>query len=91
MNEQPEVNACRACGAAVYWATNTTTGKSAPIDADPSTRGNIYLFRKGENRAKFYRVLNIHQIEDAIGSNIPLHTNHFMTCPNASEFKKEKR
>jgi hypothetical protein len=75
-------DSCRSCRAPVIWLDNVTTGKRAPIDAEPATDGNIAIDDAGH-----YHVLAGKDREDAIGWNEALHTNHFATCPHAPAWK----
>ncbi len=72
---------CRSCGASIIWARHHASGKAAPIDSVPSPNGNIAL----DQHSDHYRILTG---EDRATSTEPLHTNHFVTCPNAAKHKK---
>lgn len=64
---------CKRCPARILWRRHKTTGKLAPIDADPTRDGNIVIVD-----AEFYRVL-----PKGYGSEgQPRHTNHWATCTN---------
>ena len=67
---------CRSCHANIYWLTNETTGKAAPIDVQPpkteAGAGNIEI----DLGKRTYRV---------VGKQLGRHTSHFQTCPNVSE------
>jgi hypothetical protein len=75
--------ACRSCQAPILWLDSATTGKPAPIDAAPALNGNIrvdvvhgcYFVVTGEDR------------QAAIRHGGPLHTNHFVTCPQRAAWK----
>lgn len=73
---------CRSCKAPVIWLRNNATSKLAPIDAQPSEKGNIEIDRE----EGIYRVLNFSQRE----GRADLHTNHFVTCPQAKAWGKKK-
>lgn len=78
---------CRSCHAAIRWAQNETTGKLAPLDAEPSEDGNCHLFyRRG--RAVFVVLGTAEQRATALGRGTPLFTNHFVTCPQREEWKR---
>lgn len=85
-------DACRTCGAPIYWMANVKTGKPAPIDVQPTERGNIILHEV----AATYQVLD-KQSADMVRHAFegeytpPLHTNHFMTCPQAKTWAKAGR
>ncbi len=91
--QKPSSQKCQKCPAMVYWAQNQKTMKPAPIDvAVNMLEGNILLFWKdkpdGSGRMKIYRVCTGAALDYARDNNMPLHTNHFMTCPAAKEFKE---
>ena len=71
------MSACRSCQAEILWLANLTTGRRAPIDAQPVPDGNIVV------RGGHYQVLAGQQRQDAIGRGVPLHTSHFVGCPQA--------
>lgn len=65
------MNTCARCGAQVYWATNRSTGKVAPIDAEPDPKGNVILHDDWT-----YSVLGKNgNLDDG-----PTRMNHFVTC-----------
>lgn len=64
---------CRGCGTRILWRRHETTGKLAPLDADPSRDGNIVIVD-----ADTYRIL-----PKGHGSGgQPRHLNHWATCTN---------
>jgi hypothetical protein len=71
---------CKSCGADIIYAT-TMTGKTMPIDVEPSPKGNLVVIDG------FCRVAN-----DA-DQGRPLYLSHFATCPDAPLFRhaKEKK
>lgn len=72
---------CSACGAPIRWAT-TTKGRRMPIDPDPHPQGNIILEHLGEGVAPIAHV-NAGPIEGGYRS-------HFVTCPNADDFRRKR-
>ena len=72
------ISKCRSCGAAIYWLSNESTGKLAPIDAKPSDTGNIAISLDA----------GTYQIASAPGAG--LHVNHFGTCPQAALWKPKR-
>jgi hypothetical protein len=78
---------CRSCHAEVLWLENTTTGKSAPIDAELVPDGNIVV----DQVAGTYRVVTGDDRQDAIDRGDPLHLNHFVTCPQQAAWKGRRR
>lgn len=66
---------CKHCGKNIWWATHQTTGKTAPLDADPSTDGNCLTFESG---GKLYYC--IPPEEDRADLAGKLRRNHWSTC-----------
>lgn len=81
------MNRCRSCGAEVLWLKNRRTGKRAPIDRDPSAGGNVIAYLLDQT----YRVLSADECEIAKADGMDLHTNHFVTCPQAGQWHKAKQ
>lgn len=72
---------CRSeqCQAPIIWA-RTTSGRSMPVNADPTPDGNIAVeVRQGMIMAIVYP----EPIRDG-------RTSHFMTCPAAHAWRKRK-
>lgn len=72
------IQQCRSCGAPVIWLQHIKTGKPAPIDAEPSPVGNIYI-------GATYMIVPAGRRGEYPGQ---LHTNHFMTCPHAKTWAR---
>lgn len=73
------VSRCRSCGAEIRWV-QTITGKNVPIDAEPVDDGNITLERVlGQERAV------VNGQPSLVGG--PLYVSHFVTCPEAEEWR----
>lgn len=70
-----KTSACRSCGAPIYWLKHETTRKLAPIDEMPSPHGNCLVNLQDST----YRL--------ALGQAGTLYTNHFATCPQASQHR----
>ena len=90
---QTQIQHCRTCGAPIYWLKNVKTGKPAPIDAetDPE-KGNVLVNSEDGTYATLSRA-GVYEVQHAAaysGVN-PLHTNHFMTCPQAKTWHKAGR
>lgn len=60
------------------------TGKTAPIEASPSSNGNIHV----DLEQGTYIILTGKELENARTRGVPLHLNHFVTCRFAQEFLK---
>ncbi len=75
---------CRRCGAWIIEAV-TERGTHMPIDPEPHPDGAIQLLYQGDT------VLAVIRIRDR-PTDVPLHRNHFATCPNiAPALAKPKR
>lgn len=78
---------CDSCGAPVVFAKLVGPGRhrANPIDAAPSTTGNIRLY--DDQR---YAVVPKDDLAAYRQSGVQLHTSHFATCPNAAAHRKPK-
>lgn len=75
---------CRKCGKECLWLKHKDTNKPAPIEAEPSENGNIFI------SGKLYRLATKEEIARAKTIGKPLYLNHFSTCEFAKSFRKEK-
>ena len=72
---------CRSCPASVVWAV-TSQGKRMLVDRDPVAGGNVELVWHGpEVRARIILKAQRDGRDD-------LRTSHFVTCPNADEWRR---
>jgi hypothetical protein len=62
---------------------SASTGKMAPINAEPDASGNILINAK---RGEYLIVAKAARTVEMV-----LHLSHFVTCPNASEWHATKR
>jgi hypothetical protein len=78
---------CGSCDAPIIWA-RTLTGRSMPVDAEPSDSGTVLLeLRQGFVRATVYdavTALSLAPVRE-------LRTSHFATCPDADKWRKPRR
>ena len=72
---------CKSCGATIFFI-KTKTGKSMPVDAEPSPTGNIRLTETGGE------VLGKKAAEEARLNGTPLYLSHYATCPDAAKYRK---
>lgn len=75
------VERCRSCGQPVVWAVSSTTGRPAPIDAEPAgpAGGNVELVELDDGRVE-YRVHH--------GATEPAYRrSHFATCQTADRWR----
>lgn len=70
------MNTCRSCSAPLIWA-RTRRNKAIPLDAAPTSLGNIEL----DGGIAMYVTADV----NAIG---PRYVSHFVTCPKAKEHRK---
>lgn len=75
-----------SCGARIIRAIHATTGRTAPINADPDPDGTIILSR---GRAVVYRIAR-GQAERAQHAG-RLHVSHFATCPDAARYRTTRQ
>ncbi len=81
MNNQPtKITTCKGCNREILWLTNVNTKKTSPIDFRPSVDGNILILEDEET----YRIIKKDEVFHG-----ELHTSHFATCPNASDFRRK--
>ncbi len=73
-----ETSKCRSCGKEIVWCL-TASGKRAPIDVELSLTGNVIIC--GDE----CRVVN--RKKEPGFEGVPLHTNHFVTCPDREKWK----
>jgi hypothetical protein len=76
---------CRSCRAPVTWA-ETEAGRRIPVDAEPSQRGNLVL--RERTGLPPLAVVVVGAVADGEG---PLHLSHFVTCPQASQWRGRPR
>ena len=74
---------CSSCNAPLEWATSAATGKTMPIDAEPSSDGNV-IVRDGQAV-----VLNREQLA-VLPKDAPRFKSHFATCPLAARHRRPK-
>lgn len=68
---------CKACGAVIEWA-ETQSGKSMPLDSEPSAFGQ-WCFVNGKTWQVRPRDRELHR---------PTYTPHWATCPEADSFRR---
>ena len=67
---------CRSCSAPIIWA-RTTRGKAIPLDAQPTSLGNIEI---SDGHATY--------VTADVNVIVPRYISHFATCPDAKEHRK---
>ena len=87
MTDLRKIEKCRACQAAIVWAT-TSTGKAMPVDAAPSPDGNVLLLPTVDH--KFVAVV-VGKEEAEKSAAVERYKSHFATCPSAASFRRGPR
>ena len=73
---------CRSCRAEITWA-NTVAGKLMPLDADPTSDGNVILSVTSPVVATVLGPLEL----ELLDGDVPRFTPHFVTCPEADTWR----
>lgn len=76
---------CSSCGAEVFWA-QLPSGKSMPVDSEPTPDGTVLLFHTPEGSI---RAQVLKRGEEAPAGR-PRRTSHFSTCPNAQQHRRPR-
>jgi hypothetical protein len=76
-----QIQACRSCNAPIIWASTGT--KTMPVDAEPTEEGNVELAPGSLGRGVVATVLT----GPALFAG-PLRTAHFVSCPDAGEWRR---
>jgi hypothetical protein len=69
---------CNSCHREIRWAKSATTGKSMPLDPEPTPDGNLVVER-GVFRAATAEDKRLHR---------DLFVSHFSTCPQAEKWRR---
>ncbi len=77
---------CRSCGAPVVWAYHERTGKPAPLVPDESGRWVVYP----AGDAHPWPGRSIYRLAWA-GEEERRWSNHFADCPNADDWRAERK
>jgi hypothetical protein len=81
------VSNCRSCPTEILWLASPSTGRTAPIEAQPHSEGNIRL----DLARRQYEVLTLDVLKAARAAGEQLHRNHFMSCPAAKSYLRGGR
>lgn len=85
------ITTCDSCGAEIIFANSGSTGKPMPIDAEPvAAGGNIRLEERDRPLPPLAHVVGatIDMLTDDDGTR---YRSHFVTCPNADEWRSRGR
>lgn len=79
-----DLDTCTACSARIRWVI-TIGDRRMPLDPQPHEDGNVVpvVVDGGQRRA---RVLTGAELP----AQVPAYRSHFVTCPNAAEFRRRK-
>ncbi len=75
------ITECRSCKAKIAFLT-MESGRSMPVDAEPTMNGTIWIGEDGIGR--------VVGKGDYTTISMPLYMSHFATCPNAKAYRKAK-
>lgn len=64
--------------------------KAMPVDYHPTPLGNVVIFQR-RNEGIVARVFKDSATAAAAFPGAPLRTSHFMTCPQATQFRRGKK
>lgn len=79
---------CTSCRAAVVWAVSDA-GRAMPVNPKPSDVGNVTL---AVHRDRLVGgVLSHSKAVAARAHGVPLHTSHFVDCPDADNHRRRNR
>ena len=77
---------CESCQAPIVWGV-TINNKPIPLDAKPSTEGNIMLgLRDGKPPLALYQIKQV--LLKLRENGELLYTAHFANCPHAKQWRK---
>lgn len=83
------MSSCRSCGAPLRWA-KTLNGKAIPLDAEPTSAGNIVLHDTRDPRSPQARVLAGADLLDARSEGTTLWLSHYATCPDSQKWRRRR-
>jgi len=78
---------CTSCGAPIRWAV-TKNGKRMPVDATPSSDGNVVLIPRLRGEAPEAHVYRDPTDAAAGAPDGDTYLSHFSTCPNARAHRR---
>lgn len=85
------MSTCRSCGAEIIWVESATTHRNMPVDVEPSEQGNIRLKRRApEIPPLAYVIGSTFDLAWLRQENVGLHTSHFVTCPQAPDWRSRR-
>jgi len=77
---------CRSCRAPVRWVVTAANGRRMPLDPDPVKDGNVWI----DGMQDGVPLVKVALCADDVPRNVPIrYVSHFVTCPDAAEWRKE--
>jgi hypothetical protein len=80
------MSACRSCSAEVLWVYFVSSGRRAPLDAEPTPDGRVLLEPDGIHA----RVVSAQRAMEARAAGEQTYTSHFATCPDKREWRRHR-
>jgi hypothetical protein len=87
---RPPVGTCRSCRAKVVWTVVNPTGKPMQVDAGEHDDGNVLCEYNPQTRKTIATVHGGQTIVMAVGPLQWVTRSHFVTCPQAKEWRHKK-
>lgn len=81
---------CGSCRAPIEW-TITPKGARSPVDKMARPAGNVLLLRPHGLGEVLAVVLSSDALNLARQRRLPLHLNHWATCPDKEEWRQRQR
>jgi hypothetical protein len=82
-----EASLCRSCHAPIRWVVSGSTGKRMPVDAEPSSKGNLYIGEKGGRPTAW--IMSIGLERNRLQAEGRAYISHFATCPQHRKWRKK--
>ncbi|APE09727.1 hypothetical protein BO226_11340 [Rhodococcus sp. 2G] len=84
-----DITKCRTCRAEIVWAS-TTKGNAIPLEPEPSPNGNLNVYPvPADPRGRIAIVVTNSRRAALAAAGIPLYVSHFLSCPDAAEWRKQ--
>jgi hypothetical protein len=92
VSDDHHVGSCDGCGSIIYWCKLTTGGRM------PLNRGierfaaiGMVAFNPTTGGGKVLAEADLPNVEKWQQGGVRLHVSHFATCPEADQFRRQKR
>lgn len=91
MREEPgATKECRTCKAKIVWAKSSSTGRPMPMDLEPNTEGQFFMFRKTDCIEAVHCRERSTRAEEARTRGDKKYTCHFATCAQADQHRRPR-